>query len=228
MKTLYLILLSLFSSISLFSQTSIRESVVDNQFGWLKEVAPKPVAAKGSVYLNETWTQAEVYLNSGTKITDVPVKYDLKNDILEIDTKEGIKVVPKHLLKKFEIKSSAEPISYLNSQQLKIKSLAGIFREMVSGHYSLYIKPELEVIQANYNAAMDVGEKADQYIKKERVYLLTDQEAIDVTKANKKILTYFGDKADEVEAFVKEKKLSFKEKSDLVLIIQEFNRLAKG
>ena len=103
------------------------------------------------------------------------------------------------------------------------KGLTGLIEPLVTGKVSLYNKPDLEFYRANYNAAMDVGNRNDRYVVKEQLYLFREGKIIDVSKAGKKIMDSFQDHADEVKAYAKSNQLSFKKKEDLTKIVAFYN-----
>lgn len=225
MKKLYLCLSVLISlEVSAQNQVDNRDPVVERQYGIIKEVKAKPSGTIGSVYLNEDWVVGKVELSSGDEIANIPMNYDLENKILELNTDKGIKIVELNNLKYFELGSPNSSRKFYNFTYKDIKGMTGIAEELVTGEVSLFSKPEIVKIQANYNQALDVGEKSDRIIKKEKLFLVKDGEANDVTNSGKRILTYLKEKREEIEALVKKENLSYRKRDDIVFIIYKYNK----
>jgi len=220
----FIFLSLLFIPATSFSQIVRPDPVVDMTTAGFREFKPKPDAAVEAVYINDKWLNGTIVIAPNSEVKDIPIKYDVKNNLLEIQTKDGIKIANKDKLKSFSTKDALEEHHYVNSDDLKIKGLTGIAEVLVPGKLPLYGGIHLRKIPANYNPAMDVGSKVDVFVIDESLFLIRDNEAFDITKAGKKILKYFGDKSSAIESYVKQNKLSYKEKSDIIKIVEEFNR----
>lgn len=218
-------LLSLLTVAATSKGQAVRQDpVVDVTTAGFREFKPKPDAAVQSVYINDKWLNGVVVLTPSNEVKDIPIKYDVKNNLLEIHTKDGIKVANERQVKAFSTKDVLEEHHYVNTDALKIKGLTGIAEVLVLGKMPLYGGIHLRKIPANYNPAMDVGSKVDTFVIDENLFIIKDNEAFDITKASKKILKYFGDKSPAIELYVKQNKLSYKEKNDIIKIVEEFNR----
>jgi hypothetical protein len=222
-RTAIIIFLLIVCKISM-AQAVRPDPVVDLTTAGFREFKPKPDDAVETVYINDKWLYGTIVIAPNSEVKDIPIKYDVKNNFLEIQTKDGIKIASKDKLKSFSTKDALEEHHYVNADALKIKRLTGIAEVLVSGKLQLYAGIHLRKIPANYNPAMDVGSKIDTFVVDENLFLIRDNEAFDITKAGKKILKYFGDKSAVIESYVKQNKLSYKEKSDIIKIVEEFNK----
>jgi len=206
-----------------------------SNFGYITQIHSKPESTKGSVYLIDDWLIGNIYLKKGVldnidKLDSLPLKYDLEHGLLEIKTPTDIKVLKLDQIERIEWLNRFFQLSkYINIDRT-VKAdgipLTGLFESLVEGNaVSLILKTELEVIKANYNVALDVGEKSDKIIKKERLYLIRGSEAFEITNTGKKILSYLENKKAYLQEFVKREKLSYKKKDDIIRIIKEYNRV---
>lgn len=163
--------------------------VIDRQFGLIKELHPKPEGAKGSVYLNDDWISSVFYLKPGTfavnTFENVPIKLDLKTNTLEINTKDGIKVLDGSKIQRFEWVNphNNQKEEYVNCDEFLFEGtrlngfckISGTDVKLIRRHY-------VEILKADYNVALDVGNKEDQIIKKTNFYLLRDKQIVECNK----------------------------------------------
>lgn len=201
--------------------------IIDRNSGGFNELQVKPETIE-SVYMTDDWSTGTVLLKSGEAIPNLPIKYDLKNNLLEIKTNAGIKVAGFTKLKGFEIEGVADKQIFLNAAELNIADLTGLVEELVKGKVSLYSKSYLEVLPSNYNPALNVGSRTDTFVKKEKIFLVRDNAVTDITKSGKKMLGMFGERSRAVEQFAKENDLSYKKKEDLRKIVEKYNELIRG
>lgn len=208
-------------------QTLRSDYIIDRNSGGFNELQVKPETIE-SVYMTDDWSTGTVLLKSGEAIPNLPIKYDLKNNLLEIKTNAGIKVAGFTKLKGFEIEGVADKQIFLNAAELNIADLTGLVEELVKGKVSLYSKSYLEVLPSNYNPALNVGSRTDTFVKKEKIFLVRDNAVTDITKSGKKMLGMFGERSRAVEQFAKENDLSYKKKEDLRKIVEKYNELIRG
>lgn len=68
----------------------------------LASFPPKKANAEGSTYIEDEWRLGRILLKDGSTIADVPLKYDIKNGLMEIKTETEIKVLEKARIEKFK------------------------------------------------------------------------------------------------------------------------------
>jgi hypothetical protein len=221
------ILIFFCASSYIHAQQALRaDHVVDRNTGAIivKEFQPKPETVE-SIYLYDDWSTGKVVLPSGIEFTQFPMKFDLKNNLIELQVGSSIKILPVDHCKSFEMNRVPFTQVFQNASTTALQTISGAVEELAKGKVLLYSQPYVEIIKANYNVAMDVGNRNDRYLKKEKLLLVSNGEIHDITKAGRKILTYLHDHADSIEKFVEEKQLSYKNKDDVVAIIQFYNSL---
>lgn len=227
MKKMYVILTLSVVCFCAKGQAIRSDYVIDRNSGGFNELQVKPETIE-SVYITDDWNTGTVLLKSGEAIPNFPIKYDLKNNVLEIKTESGIKIAGFTKLKGFEVDRVMVKQTFFNAAELNIPDLTGLVEELVKDKVSLYSKPYLEVLPSNYNPALNVGSRNDTFIKKEKIFLVRDNAVTDVTKSGKKILGMFGERSKAVEQFVKENNLSYKNKEDLKKIVEKYNELIRS
>jgi len=222
-KTIFPLALLLVINTLSFSQIVRPDAVVDMTTAGFRELPLKPTTVE-SLYLTDEWVMGIVVLKPDYKLENAQMKYDIKNNALELYTQSGIKLAPAAKLQSFSYFYKTDKHLYLDADALKINGLTGLVDEVVKGNASLYSKPYLRKIPSNYNAALNVGDPSDKFQLEEALFLVMNQKAYDITKTGKKMLNYFGDKSATIESYVKQNRLSYKEKNDIIKIVEEFNR----
>jgi virulence-associated protein VagC len=204
-------------------------SVIDKQFGIIRELPSRGAEVKGSVYLNDDWIPSTVYLKPGNfsvdKFENIPVKVNLKTNELEIQTRDGIRILEALQIKAFEWANSVDKHreQFVNCNTLTTDSngLSG-FCKVSGADVKLIRQDYLDVLKSNYNVAMDVGSKDDQIIKKFKLYLLRDNK---IKPCNKKTLyAVMADKAKEVKKFIKVNNLRITREEDARMVVDFYNK----
>jgi len=230
----YFLLLALSFPLVVFGQgvKNVTDPVVNNQFGYLTQIPPKPANVVGSVYLNEDWKETTLKLKNETygvsQLVGVDMKLDLKTNTLEFQTDKGIKVIGGENVERFSWKDNVDSgeQTYLNCDKFSFQDtkLLGFARIVTEGtKISLVQHQYLEIVAAQYNVALDVGNKDHQYIKRDKLYLLKDNKLIAVSK--KSISAATADKMQQVGRYKADQKLNLKEPEDLAQLIAYYNSL---
>jgi hypothetical protein len=210
----------------------VPDPVVNNQFGYLTQVPPKPADVVGSVYLNENWKEATVNLKKATlgieKLAGINMKLDLKTNTLELQTDKDIKVLGGSNVESFAWMNDlqSKEVKYVNCDKFSFDGtkLHGFGRVLAEGNkLSLIQHQYLEFIKADYNLALDVGSKDHKYVKREKLYFLKNGQLIPASK--KAMQTVMSDKKQEVSKYAKEQKLNLKEESGLAAVVEYYNTL---
>ena len=182
---------------------------------------------KGSTYWEDEWYKAAIQLNSGAKVDDYPIKYDLLNWQLELYTPLDIKILPGNMVKEFYIDKGAKRYHFVNANHYfrPEDRHFGFFELLVEGKYSLLIGMETEVLQPNYVPALDAGERNPKLIKKERYYLFDGKKMSPLPKNKRERAKIFARKIPGSRSYIQLHKLNLKRKKDLVELIGFCNTL---
>lgn len=196
----------------------------------------------GNTFLNEDWEKANLYLTLNRKLENQHIKYDIEqNQFLLLDDAisssaegpENFDVISGVSVLAFEISVplGGEKI-YLNSVNAGFTDggtpYPGFLEILVEGPVNLYRQVETSVLRAHYNVALNAGEKKDRIIKKEAFFVrrADEKELHEISKSKKDNLDFFG-KQQQVEKFVKENNIKFKQQGDLVKLVSYYNTLQK-
>lgn len=190
------------------------------------DIKSKPKETKGSYYYNDKWYNGTIKLFSGEEVQAYPLKYDMKMNQIDIKVNNTIKVISIGAVKEITwLKPNGKYEILKNLSIYKDLEGYGFLSVLSEGKLSLLKKTELNLLDANYNTAMDVGSQSDKYVKKEIYYIKSGDEIIQIKKKKKNILNKFEDKAEKVELFASENNLNFKDDVDLEKIFNYYNSL---
>lgn len=191
----------------------------------IRDISSRIANAEGTVYLNDDWVTGTIYTSSGHVLQDAPLKYDIKNDVMEINTPDGIKTLMGKYIKQFELQEPAQKAMYVSGSNNDVAAglHTAFYKVLASARdVKLLSRTELYLQKSNYSPQFDVGSKTDKLVKKENLYLAKGN---DLTKLEKDNFIVFGDKADQVKVYAKAKKLKLHKKEDAINILEFYSSL---
>ena len=221
----------LFAGSNAFAQlgrTEFHNNVVNNAFYSIKEISGKPGTTEGTVYLNKTWLPGTIYLKSGHVIKDFPLNYDVEHDMIEVETKDGIKVLPGSNAVKFTLWSGfrTDSMLYVNCDAYSFNNIKhlGFYTVLKQGpKLQLLQRTDIQVMKANYNAITNTGTKNNQIIKKEKIYFAADKKVVEVK--DKHDFSIFGAQQQAIKEYAKTHKLKLNRKDDAAKLTAYFNSI---
>lgn len=179
---------------------------------------------EGSPFLREDWQSGYIIMKSGDTIPSIELRYNVYKDEMHFKAEE--KVYSIGIPEKIKILLLGEsPFIYLSYKDDKI--IRKSFFEILNIGKSLLLKHHYyEILPANYNLILNSGNKNKQLLLKKKYYLRTKEEVIvEIDKRGERFISAFGNNGSEIEKYVKDNKLSFKEESDLIQITNFANSL---
>lgn len=235
MRTLLMAMLFTMVCTIAFSQTTNQEiSILDrnvNPGQVINELPLPPPGMEGSFYLNENWLTGDFTITNSDKLyKNFPLRYDLKNQLLEIENNDQTKICTLPVLRTFSYRNHNNEIeSYINTELIddanKIlpKSIAQVLYE---DKLMLIGVPYVEVKDPTYVPAIDMGNRNQKILKKIDYYVINNARAHKITGSSfKKNEGIFGNKKSDVENYIKENRLKFNKEDDLVKIFDYYNSL---
>ena len=186
----YLIfIISIFSSISLFAQFETREGRVvnDGYPGGVIETVnlEKSSVIEGSFFINDDWSVGDVLLYNGKAITSMPLKYNLRDEmLLLLDANQISRVIRDDEIEKFEwfdVRKRQNKL-FVNCLNYKLEGvpIVGFFEIVTEGQVELLLYRTLILDEGYYSITHDAGQLNDEYKIKETLYLSSDQELFEV------------------------------------------------
>ncbi len=192
------------------------------------DMPPKKGETQGSYYYSEEWYKANITLTDDSKIENIEVKINLQDKNLELQVEGQVKVLSFYSVKNFVLKETAGDVYFYNVSlfsENKNKETSGFYKVLVDKKVKLMSIVYLELLPSNYNAAMDAGNNYDKYVKKEKYYVLVNQELKQISKTKSSILKTFDNKSEQVNDYAKENSLKYKNTEDLVKIVEYYNSI---
>lgn len=178
---------------------------------------------EGSQYLSEEWTKGHITLKDETTIDTINLRLNVYRQQMHyfhngveysIGSPENIK----------EITMGNRKFIYCPYKD-ENEITHGYFEVLVEGDIKLLVLFHVTRIPANYNVVLDCGNQNDQLKLAERYFISKDNAIIEVDKKGKSLFSYIGEKGELLRKKIKEERLSFKAKEDLVEIVTHVNTL---
>ena len=187
----------------------------------------------GDSYLAKNWSKGSVLLyQSETIIEGYPLRYDIAQNELEINTKNGVKVLASNKIRNFTwIDSlSKTPVFFVNAKEYADEAgtaLSGFFEVISDGTILVLKKTLISVKKANYIPALDAGTRDDEILKNDKFYYANANKVYALPTSKKKFLPIFKDKAEKMEEFIELNDMSLKEAHHIKAIFEYYNSLIK-
>jgi hypothetical protein len=226
-KYLMLFIFTGFSASCLFSQWSPHDvPIVMTDLEIFINLKTKPAEEVNSFYLDDQWHKGKFEMLPDHVFENYPIKYDLKNNILEIQLSDEVKILELYRIREFSWTDNAgRDHSFIN---LNIKSrntkLYGIAQVLLDGKAKLiktyeYIpRPEYDVKYGAYSAI-------DHNYVREDLYLMEGEKILQVNGNRKRFMKFFNNYSSNIMSFVKTNRLKINRLSDLKQIIEYYNSL---
>lgn len=180
-----------------------------------------PSGTEGSPYLDE-WQKAEIVFRNGQKFPELMVRYNVYTNqmLFQHSGKTFIIGAPDSIA---EIKFRSRTFVY--REYIKGNKLEKSYFEIaVPGKVALLYKYEIEMIRANYNVALNIGNKNNRLELRQHQFLMANYQLTELTRKSKPII-FFSDKNKEISEFMDKEGLSFKTREELVKIVSYYNGL---
>lgn len=192
----------------------------------------------GDFYIDSLWHEGGVKmvkavtqfggLESDT-IAGIRIRYNVLNDELEVladEAKKDIRVIRGSQLKSFKVKDGLQTIEYINLAGRDPKGeLKGFGELLASGKVTLVKAYKSRITKPNYNPGFGTGEKNTVVRLISEYYLLSGTGAQKVSLSKKSLLPLMADKKTDVERYLKEHELDFKEEAQVASLIRYYNSI---
>ncbi len=189
--------------------------------------APRPGVTIGSNYLDAKWNIATITLFQSNKILEgYPVKYDLKENRLEVKTLKKIELVETKKIKTLVWKDSItqSPKTFVNGSEYTENGapLTGLLEVLTDGKARLLKRNSIFVKNPDFVPELGIGNRDTKISTEVTFYYASGSE---VTKiANRKSLLHcFGDESADVKKFMKANNLSVNSEHDITRVFEYYN-----
>lgn len=193
---------------------------------------PNSTALVGDPYFYQEERFALIYLKDSTKIGDVLVRLDMRNDLIEINHNNQIKALSVSRVLGVSLRSfnAGKNEEFINSS---VAAKGGLYRDRLmkviySDDVALLCKADVILKKARHtqNPMLDTGDDVDEILV-ETSYVITNGEtAIDTNRSKSKVsddvIREFGEKIAPVL-----KRTNLKDEADLIHLVKQLNELNK-
>jgi hypothetical protein len=234
MKKIYIpIFTLLFSYISSVAQVEVQEGlfIADSYPGGLVETREleKSSVVEGSFFINNDWSVGNVILYNGKAIKGMPLKYNLREEVLLLLDKNQVpRLLRDDEIEKFEWFDSEKNknMLFINCLEYELNGvpMVGFLELLTAGKVDLLLYRSLTLQEGHYSVIHDAGQLNDEYKINELFYLSSEKSMFEI-KNKKALYEYTGDQAGEVKSYLKKNRLRLKDPDDLTKLINYYNSI---
>lgn len=174
----------------------------------------------GSPYLHEDWQEGRVILGNGNVYENVPLRYNLIEDLLLFRTREGQELGFVQPVQEFQFNGST--VVYRSGFAPADNHTAASFYEVVTdGEVKLLKKTHKAVREEKAYGTATINKNILAYTN---YYIVLDNRLVKV-KSGKNLLQALPDHTAELEKYVKEHKLKLKDEAEMARLVAYYNTL---
>jgi hypothetical protein len=219
-------LLFLFTG-DLFSQWSPNDfTILGTPYEIIINFKTKETGYNESYYLDDQWHNGSFTLASDITIHNYPIKYDLRNNNLEIQVEGEIKILNLYNMKEFSwVDNAGVNQRFVNANaNIADSKLTGIAQLLFNGKvklvktYTYRPKPENDIKYGAYGVI-------DHNYVLEELYLVEGKKTMQVIRNKKKFTRFFDNYSSAIMNFIKSNSLKINRISDLKMIVEYYNSL---
>jgi hypothetical protein len=199
-----------------------------SSFGFISQLPPAPPRTLGSSYYADDWYTTDLFLKGETKLEGVKVKLDLISHNLEILHEGAVKVLPGNLVLSFQwITSTGNQEAFVRANYVTTEGLklVGFLRLITDTEpFKLVEYHSTETLSANYNAALDVGSKDHQILRKTRSIIVKENLLLELKGGKKKCVSDFKEIFQtDVSEIIKEFNIDIRDEEGVILLLKQLN-----
>lgn len=185
------------------------------------------IESEGSYYVLENWNQCIIFFKYGKQSSIENCKINLET--LRLEIKEGMQLMALNLnyLDNIQLleREKFDTIKYKTASNYLFdgKPLKGIVEIIVEGNTQLIVNHTLRKLQSNYIAGIDVGERAEKYVKHLDYYIVSKKRLFQIRNRRNTWLDDMVVPMEKTTKFIHENKISFRKREDLIKLVKFFN-----
>ncbi len=177
---------------------------------------------KGSPYLNEDWCDGSLVLKSGTKVSNLKLRYNCYKDRLEYQMNTRVFYLEEHEVNSFVLincNNKTQALLFDATFKGEKKDNEGFFLVLSNGQNGL-LKSVRKVISEQAEAGFNSGSKEKSYALHERYFVVQPNQSLVEIKLNKKsVMTTLGLDKDEFNRLVKSNEINVKNEKGLIKLL---------
>ncbi len=197
----------------------------------IKEIPYESSGSPQEIFIHEEWNQGYFLTRDGKMAYDVPLRYNLVTNQLEIQTSGDIKVASLGHLRNFywvdAVGAHRYYEQYINGNKYIYEGVPfqGLLQILLRGSCELLACPTTTVIKAHYIPQLDAGHREDTYHKRTDYYLSKDGQLFFIPRNIKKFLSLFTPFEEDIRTYMKKEDMIPDNKLTLLKIVGHYNHL---
>lgn len=203
------------------------------QTGVLFGVAGEAGKLIGDNYYDTTFQAGNIRfygrIGGSDSLGGVPVRYDLITQEVEVRAgAKDIRAAKAPTVRYFVMNNRLGGSNlFINAREFRGEAdeFVGFLESVVAGKLSLLQRHSITIKRANFNAALNVGTKDDELVKKREWFVAKGRIAKRFSPSKKSILELLSDQQPAIEAYLKDKKPDLKKETGLAEVFAYYNSL---
>ncbi len=198
-------------------------------------IPPEPKKLEGNTYLDLKWNIATILLYRDQQLLEgYRARYNILSNMFELmePTSNQISSMPGLRIQNIVWMDSSfnVPRFFVNGMDFQDEGspISGFFEVLVDGQMPLMRRTLAIFKESNYNTALMVGNRNDQFIKRNIYYYLDGVDVKEMPTNRKKLFAIFGDKAEFMEEFANSNTLNIRAPSSVFQLFTHYNSQFEG
>lgn len=155
-------------------------------------------------------------------------RYDVKNNLFELEVDGNLKYLNGFGVKKFTIiNTDSSKRQFIPAIQIRNEEeFSGAFFEVLhANEITLFAHHYAQLLPANYIEGLDIGDRSESYSLKTKYYLREDKNQLLEIRKKKDLIRHFGEKGKAIGLFLKENSIALKNRDELIMLAVFINTL---
>ncbi len=188
--------------------------------GIVEELRPEVEVEKKILYLDEEWNDMIITIGKDDRKYKYPGRIDILNDRLELKDANTLKTIQGQILNYVFLQIPGAPDRFFirnNSFKDSFNYPSGFYEVLTEGDINLLKLHGFLRLAPSYNPALDVGSRTAELRKTEMLFLMKNNEVVELPKKKKDIFKLLGSSSEDLS---KKNGLNPKETEDLIQLIK--------
>lgn len=189
----------------------------------------RPREQEGTFYFSDEWMEGAVLYKNGKVFTDHLIRYNQKDNSIEVKSGIGILTLPGYYVKEFTMQrvdhkgEVKERNRFINPSNYNAGGYAlniGFLQEIYAGEMSLFSAHKAELVRPDHVPILSTGSTRSRVIRRKKYFLYDGKRLVEIPRKKSKLIKLFEKYRPGISAYVKKEKLNVKSKKGLSSIIQ--------
>lgn len=193
----------------------------------------RPRKQEGTFYFSDNWMEGAVLYKNGKVLTDHKIRYNQKDNSIEIQSHIGILTLPGYYIQEFTIQkvddegSVKERLRFINPSNFNKGGYAlniGFLQEIYLEKMGLFSAHKAEVVRPDHVPILSTGSTRSRVIKIKRFFMYDGKQLVEIPRNKAKIIALFESYRSGIKEFLKKEKINVKSKKGLLAMIRWLER----